>query len=90
MKSCRDVEPLMAPYVDGDAAPGDRAAVEAHSKRAAAAATIVGAQRPARDVLRARRDELREPAPPQLRARCAAHAASGARAAHRVRLSGPA
>ena len=74
MQNCRDVEPLMAPYVDGDAAPDDRAAVDAHTEACGCCRDDVSAQRAARDVLRARRAELRGAASPQLRARCASHA----------------
>lgn len=74
MKKCRDIEPMMAPYVDGEAAPADRAAVAAHIDACGVCRDDVIAQRAARDVLQARRDELRGGASPQLRAQCAAHA----------------
>jgi anti-sigma factor RsiW len=74
MKNCRDVEPLLASYVDGDAAPEDRAAVDAHVAVCGDCRDDLGAQGAARDLLQARREKLRDAASPQLRARCAAQA----------------
>ena len=74
MNSCRDVEPLIAPYVDGEAAPADRAVVDAHLKGCGGCRQNVLAERAARDVLRARGVGLRECASARLHARCAAHA----------------
>jgi anti-sigma factor RsiW len=74
MKNCRDVEPLFAPYVDGDAGPEDRAAVDAHIEVCGCCRDELGAQRTARDLLQARRADLRDAASPELRARCAAQA----------------
>ncbi|HXG56264.1 MAG TPA: zf-HC2 domain-containing protein [Vicinamibacterales bacterium] len=75
MKNCQDVEPLMAPYVDGEAAPPDRAAVEAHIGACDCCRDLVATERAAREVLLARRGDLRRCAPQALHARCAAHAA---------------
>jgi anti-sigma factor RsiW len=81
MKDCRDVEPLKAPYVDGDAGPADRAAVDTHVARCGRCREEVAVEQTARDVLAARRDELRATmAPAALKARCAAHAAGRRRA----------
>ena len=74
MKKCRDVEPLLAPYVDGDAAPEDRAAVELHIEACGCCRDDLTAQRVARDLLKARGEGLRDAPTPQLRARCAAQA----------------
>ncbi len=74
MKNCREVELLIALYVDGEAAPDDRAAVAEHIAACGCCRDDVSAQRAARDVVQARRGELRNCASHQLRARCAAHA----------------
>jgi anti-sigma factor RsiW len=84
MKDCRDVEPLKAPYVDGEAAPDQRSAVEKHIVKCGRCRDEVAVERVARDVVVARRDELRVPAPETLKARCAAHAASILRDSPRV------
>lgn len=89
MKKCRDVEPLMAPYVDGDAAREDCAAVETHLQACGSCRDDVNAQRAARDLLQARRDELRDAASPELRARCAAHAKTAGHASNAL-AAGPA
>lgn len=75
MKNCQDVELLMAPYVDGEAAAPDRAAVEAHLGACAGCRDHVAAERAAREVLLARRAGVRGCAPARLHSRCAAHAA---------------
>lgn len=72
MQNCRDVEPLIAPYVDGEAAASDRAAVDAHLRGCPCCRDLVTTERAARDVLVARRAGLRTCAPGALRARCAA------------------
>jgi anti-sigma factor RsiW len=80
MKDCRDVEPLKAPYVDGDAVPADRTAVDTHLTHCGRCRDDVAVERAAHDVLQARRDELRPVAPESLKQRCAA-ACRNARAA---------
>ena len=86
MNSCRDLEPYFAAYVDGDAPPERRATVQAHLERCPPCREAVAAERAARDVLSARRGELRACASGALRARCAAHCAArrGGGAAGRV------
>jgi anti-sigma factor RsiW len=82
MKSCRDIEPLLAAYVDGEAPPDDRAVVEAHIGACRPCRDVASAEAVARDALAACRERLRASAPPVLRARCAALAAPvGPRAA---------
>lgn len=76
MKDCRDIEPLKAPFVDGDTAPSDRAAVEAHLTRCGRCRDDVAVERAAREALAARRDDLRPLASEHLKQRCVAHAAS--------------
>ncbi len=74
MSKCQDLEPLFAQYVDGEAVPADRASVEAHLDRCPPCRERLAGERAAREVLTARRSELRTCASPVLRARCAAHA----------------
>ena len=78
MKECRDVEPLKAAYVEGEAAPAERSTVDAHLKKCGRCRDEVAVERAARDVLIARREELRSTAPQPLKQRCAAHAAAAA------------
>jgi anti-sigma factor RsiW len=88
MSDCRDVEPLMTPYVDGEAPPAEQASVDTHIKMCRSCREAVADERTARDVLHARREELRTTAPEMLRRRCAAQTASIPRAAVASRLSG--
>ena len=76
MKDCRDVEPLKAPYVEDEGAPAERSRVDAHLKKCGRCRDEVAVERAARDVLVARREELRSAAPEGLRSRCAASATS--------------
>jgi anti-sigma factor RsiW len=89
-RACRDLEPGLAPYVDGESAPDERASIDAHLDRCRPCRDRVAEERAVRDALRARREELRVGASDVLRARCAAHArreaaAPRATAAARVR-----
>ncbi len=77
-RKCCELEPALAPYVDGEAAPQDRAAVEAHLERCPPCRDRVAGERSVRDALHARRDELRGGASDLLRARCVAHARQAA------------
>jgi anti-sigma factor RsiW len=74
IRTCRELEPMLAPYVDNEAGPGDRASVDAHLERCPPCRDRVAGERAARDVLRARQCELRGGASEMLRARCAAQA----------------
>ena len=76
MKDCRDVEPLKAPYVDGEAGPADWTTVDAHLARCGRCRDEVAVERAAHDVIAARRAELRPAAPAGLKQRCKAHAAA--------------
>lgn len=76
MSKCRDLDPLFAPYADGEAAPDDRASVEAHLQRCPPCRERVAEQRTVRAMLATRRPALRSDASVHLRARCAAHARS--------------
>jgi len=75
MHSCRDVEPLLTPYVDGEAAAAQRTAVDTHLHRCGHCRDLVAVERAARDVMATRRAELRERASDSLHEKCAAHAA---------------
>ena len=75
MSKCDDLEPLFAPYVEGDAPVGELAAVEAHLDRCPPCRERVAGERAVRDVLIARRSGLRVCASEHLRAKCAAYAA---------------
>jgi anti-sigma factor RsiW len=65
----------MTPYVDGEAAAADRAAVEMHIHGCGHCRDLVAAETAARDVVSARREDFRETASDSLHAKCAAHAA---------------
>jgi anti-sigma factor RsiW len=74
MSKCRDLDPLFAPYADGEVAADDRASLEAHLERCPPCRTRVAEQRAVRAVLADRRPTLRACASAHLRARCSAHA----------------
>jgi hypothetical protein len=65
---CRQMEALLPPFVDGEARPAVRAAVEAHLATCAACRSAVAAQREVRALLVRRRAALVEPAPTALAA----------------------
>jgi anti-sigma factor RsiW len=71
---CRELEPLFASYVDGEAAPDERAELDAHLTGCSPCRDRLAGERTARDVLHAHRARLRAVAPDLLRARCAASA----------------
>lgn len=73
MSKCRDLEPLLASYVDGEAAADQCASVDAHVERCPPCRARLAGEQAAHDVLRARREGLRASASEALRARCAAH-----------------
>ena len=74
MSKCRDLDPLFAPYADGEAAPADRASVESHLDRCPPCRKDVAEQQTVRAAVAACRPSLRTSAPNELRARCAAQA----------------
>jgi putative zinc finger protein len=80
MSECRDLEPMLAPYVDGEADPKAKATVDAHLRQCPPCRDRVSDERTARDVLLARRAGLKACASEHLRKRCEAHrtAATGA------------
>jgi anti-sigma factor RsiW len=72
-RGCQQIEPLFAAYVDDEAATAERATVDAHLRACAPCRDRIAGERAAREVLRARRADLRPCASDALRARCAAH-----------------
>jgi len=79
MSKCGDLDPLFAPYADGEVASEERASVEAHLDRCPPCRENVAEQRTVRAVVAACRPSLRTNAPNELRARCAAHAGKAPR-----------
>jgi anti-sigma factor RsiW len=75
--SCRDLEPLLAAYVDGEAPACDRDKVRAHVEACPCCRDRLTGERAAREALRAHRGGLRPSAPDALKARCASFAARG-------------
>jgi anti-sigma factor (TIGR02949 family) len=71
MTDCRDVEPLMTPYVDGEATGGDRARVDEHLAACPPCRRRASDERAARQLVRAHAGTLAERAPLDLRGRCA-------------------
>jgi anti-sigma factor (TIGR02949 family) len=76
IKSCRELDEQLAPYVDGEAPPAARRAIEAHMAGCPPCLDRAGDERAARDAVVEHRGELRAAAPPALRARCIALSAS--------------
>jgi anti-sigma factor RsiW len=80
MASCKEIEPLVTPYVDGEVGAADRTIVAAHLERCPSCRLQAEREAAARIVVRARARVLVAPPPPAgLRARCAAHAQASAR-----------
>jgi anti-sigma factor RsiW len=83
MSKCRDLEPLVTAYLDGESAPADRARVEEHLAHCPPCRDQARAESAARDMLRERGPHLVSScAPAALHARCretldARRAASG-------------
>lgn len=70
MKSCRDFDSVVTPYVDGEVTPEQCAAIEAHLSACPSCRRRADAEAGARAVVRRCRGSLREPAPPALHAAC--------------------
>jgi anti-sigma factor RsiW len=75
MPSCREVEPLVTPYIDGEATAAQRAVVDAHLLACPPCRHRAAAEAVARETLRTRL--CRPCAPEQLRERCRAAAHVG-------------
>src|SRR5262249_28235128 len=71
MTKCEDLEPLLTPYVDGEATAEQRAAIEAHFAGCPSCREYADAEAHARELLRACRDRLVTPAPVRLHQKCA-------------------
>jgi anti-sigma factor RsiW len=72
MSECRELEALLAPYVDGEAQPGDCAAIDAHLRACVVCRNQVAAERTVRDAFAMERERLRVCASADLRRRCQA------------------
>ena len=75
MPSCRDIDPLFAPFIDGEATAEQRAAVEAHLRACPKCRHQTALQSAVRDSVRTKL--CRPCAPDELRARCRAAARAG-------------
>jgi anti-sigma factor RsiW len=73
MADCRDLESLFASYVDGESAPTDCAAIEAHLRACPVCRDRVSCEREVREAIALRRDKLRACASSELRRRCDAN-----------------
>ncbi len=89
MGTCRDIELLVTPFVDGETTPHQQEDVTRHLGACPPCQNEVTAQQTVRGVLRARAPQLVASAPETLRTRCAALAAS-AKAPSPVEGSAPA
>ena len=69
---CKDLEPLVVPFVDGETRARDRAEVEAHLSACPPCRERVVAEQMAHDAIVSEREHLRVAAPEALRSRCAA------------------
>ncbi len=70
MKDCREIEPLLTPYVDGEVALDQQAEVRTHLGQCAPCRALAQAEADARAVLRASAVDLRGGAPAALGERC--------------------
>jgi anti-sigma factor RsiW len=71
MSECRDIEPLFASYVDGEAQPAETAAVEAHLRSCPRCRHHVADERSIHEAFDRCRSNFRECASADLRRRCA-------------------
>jgi anti-sigma factor RsiW len=77
--NCQEIEPSLAPYVDGECPAPERSGVEAHLAACPFCRAKVATERASHELLRARCRDLRGCAPAALRQRCAAQRAAGHR-----------
>jgi anti-sigma factor RsiW len=73
MSSCREIDPLVTPYIDGEASAAERAMVDAHLRACPRCRHWTALETATRETVRTRL--CRPCAPEQLRARCLAAAA---------------
>jgi anti-sigma factor RsiW len=85
IRSCRDLEARLAPYVDDEIAPDARRAAEAHMNACPPCRGRMESERVARTIVHDRRGELRGTAPAALRARCLAARPAPSAGASRLR-----
>jgi anti-sigma factor RsiW len=71
MSNCQDLEPLLTPYVDGEATAEQRAAIEAHLAACASCRDCAEAEKHARELVHACKAQLLTPAPARLHRKCA-------------------
>ena len=83
IKSCRELDEQLAPYVDGEQTPAARRFVDAHLAGCPPCLANADAERDVRVMVHEHRDRLRPLAPASLRARCAALSASAEAPARR-------
>ena len=76
IKTCRELDEQLTPYVDGEAPPAASRAIEAHLAACPPCLEHAGDERSARAAVTEHRAGLRAAAPPALRARCLALSAS--------------
>ena len=73
MSSCRAIDPLVTPYIDGQLGPGDRLTLENHLRACPSCRVRVDCERLAHELVAVRKPALTaDTAPAALRARCAA------------------
>jgi len=72
IRNCGDLDERLAPYVDGEAAPDSRRAVDAHLARCPECRTQADAEAAARTIVQGHRDSLSSHASDTLKARCGA------------------
>jgi anti-sigma factor RsiW len=78
MGNCREIEPHLTAYVDGETGHADRSRVEAHLQRCPPCRSRVATERATHELLASHREELRGCASETLRHRCAAQRAFAA------------
>jgi len=71
MKNCQDLEPLLTPYVDGEATADQRAAIEGHLAACPTCREFADAEAHARELVKQCRAQLITPAPASLHQKCA-------------------
>jgi anti-sigma factor RsiW len=77
MANCREIEPKLAEYVEGEQPATERAAVDAHLHSCPPCRSRATGERVAHELICSRRDSLRGSAPGRLHERCAAQRATG-------------
>jgi len=89
MPSCKTIDPLVTPFVDGELPDADRQLVDDHLRGCGPCHSRVLAEQTVHTLIRARASALKPPAPEPLRARCMELAAHSHAAAPSHLRSGP-